>query len=90
MLNQIRDLHTVDKESFPYIFEQNATVPLHLSEGLVRVNVYRPKRNDKVPVLVTYGLYGKDISYEAFVFRDTSPTKLFTRTTASIPSPSQK
>jgi hypothetical protein len=29
MPNPIKeDLHTVDEESFPYIFEQNATVPL--------------------------------------------------------------
>ncbi len=64
MPNKIQDLHTVDKESFPYIFEQNATIPLKLSEGLVRVNVYRPKTDEKVPVIVTYGPYGKDIPYE--------------------------
>lgn len=63
MPNQIRDLHTIDSESFPYVFEQNATVALKSSEGLVRVNVYRPKTNGKVPVLVTYGPYGKDIPY---------------------------
>lgn len=57
MPNQIQDLHTVDDKSFSYIFEQNVTVPLKSSEGLVRVNVYRPKDSDlkKVPVLVTYG-----------------------------------
>lgn len=65
MPNQIKeDLHTVDEKSFPYIFEQNATVALKAGDGLVRLNVYRPKGVDKVPVLVTYGPYGKDISYE--------------------------
>lgn len=63
MTNQIRDLHTVDKDSYAYVFEQNATVPLKSSDGLVRVNVYRPKTEEKVPVLVTYGPYGKDIPY---------------------------
>ena len=63
MPSQIRDLHTVDDSSFPYVFEQNVTVPLKSSEGLVRVNVYRPKTDKKVPVLVTYGPYGKDIPY---------------------------
>jgi len=57
MPNNIQNLHKVDKTSFPYIFEQNATVELKSSEGLVRVNVYRPSDSDqnKVPVLVTYG-----------------------------------
>lgn len=63
MAAQIRNLLAVDKDSFPYIFEQNATVPLKTSEVLVRVNVYRPKTEEKVPVLVTYGPYGKDIPY---------------------------
>lgn len=57
MPNKIQDLHKVDDKSFPYIYEENATVQLKSSEGLVRVNVYRPKDSaDKpVPVLVTYG-----------------------------------
>lgn len=64
MPNEIKDLHTVDETSFPYIFEQNATVKLRSSPGLVRCNVYRPKGVDKAPVLVTYGPYGKDIPYK--------------------------
>lgn len=64
MPNEIRNLHTIDKESFPYVFEENADTPLKSSSGLVRVNVYRPKTEDKVPVLVTYGPYGKDIPYK--------------------------
>ena len=63
MPSQVRDLLSVDKKSFPYIFEQNVTVPLKTSEGLVRLNVYRPKTEEKVPVIVTYGPYGKDIPY---------------------------
>lgn len=54
----------MDEESFPYIFEQNASVLLKSSDGLVRCNVYRPKSLEKVPVLVTYGPYGKDIHYK--------------------------
>lgn len=63
MPNPTQDLHTVDVDSFSYIFEQNATVPLTTSDGLVRVNVFRPKTDEKVPVLCTYGPYGKDIPY---------------------------
>ncbi|KAG5797534.1 hypothetical protein H9Q69_003394 [Fusarium xylarioides] len=67
MPNPIKeDIHTGDEESFPYIFEQNVTVPLKAGDGLVRLNVYRPKGVDKVPVLVTYGPYGKDIWYQNF------------------------
>ncbi|KAJ4319260.1 hypothetical protein N0V84_006451 [Fusarium piperis] len=66
MPNQIKDIHTVDDTSFPYIFEQNATVTLKSGSGLVRCNVYRPKGTGQVPVLVTYGPYGKDIHYKDF------------------------
>ncbi|KAM0435869.1 hypothetical protein ACHAPT_002760 [Fusarium lateritium] len=66
MPNEIKDIHTVDDTSFPYIFEQNATVALKSGSGLVRCNIYRPKGADKVPVLVTYGPYGKDIHYKDF------------------------
>jgi hypothetical protein len=66
MPNEIKDLHTVDETSFPYIFEQNATVKVKSGDGLVRCNVYRPKGSSSVPVpvLVTYGPYGKDIHYQ--------------------------
>ena len=64
MPNTIKhDIHTIDDTSFGYIFEQNATIPLNSSDGLVRCNVYRPKTDEKVPVLVTYGPYGKDTFY---------------------------
>ena len=61
MPNKIQELHTVDDKSFDYVYEQNATVKLRSSEGLVRVNVYRPKTSEKVPVLITYGPYVHDI-----------------------------
>lgn len=63
----IQDLHKVDDSSFPYIYEQNATVTLSNNAGLVRVNVYRPKGVEKAPVLVTYGPYGKDVPYKEYV-----------------------
>lgn len=63
MPNKFQDLHTIDSTSFPYVFEQNATVPLK-SGGLVRCNVYRPKTAGRAPVLVTYGPCGKDIPYK--------------------------
>ncbi|KAF1352588.1 Alpha/Beta hydrolase protein [Delphinella strobiligena] len=92
MPNQIQDLHTVDDKSFSYIFEQNVTVPLKSSEGLVRVNVYRPKDSDlkKVPVLVTYGPYGKDIPYEQFFatsFAEVNPEQKSEHSAWETPDP---
>ncbi|KAJ5080887.1 hypothetical protein N7456_013597 [Penicillium angulare] len=66
MPNTIRDIATLDEESFPYIFEQNVSINLKDESGIVRANVYRPKGTEKVPVLVTYGPYGKDIPYKDF------------------------
>lgn len=63
MPNEIKDLEVTDDKTFSYIFSQNVTIPLKSSTGLVRCNVYRPKTSEKVPVLITYGPYGKDISY---------------------------
>ncbi|KIW24667.1 uncharacterized protein PV07_10369 [Cladophialophora immunda] len=67
MPNKIRDdLYKADYTSFPYIFEENVTIKLKSFEGLVRCNIYRPKTPQKVPVLVTYGPYGKDIHLKMF------------------------
>jgi predicted acyl esterase len=64
MPNQIRDISFVDKDSYHYIFGQNVDVQIKtFAKGLVRVNVYRPKTDKPVPVLVTYGPYGKDLPY---------------------------
>lgn len=69
MPNTIReDITKIDATSFPYVFEENATVTLRSSPGLVRCNVYRPKDGaGRWPVLVTYGPYGKDIRYSECV-----------------------
>ncbi|KAK4942428.1 hypothetical protein LTR10_017875 [Elasticomyces elasticus] len=67
MVAQYPDISSVDKEFFDYVFEQNVTIPLKSSEGIVRCNVYRPKDESKrYPCLVTYGPYGKDIPYLDF------------------------
>jgi predicted acyl esterase len=69
MPNQLRDIRTVEKGSYPYIFEKDVSVPLQ-NGGVVRCNVYRPNDSDsevRYPVLVTYGPYGKDIPLEWFV-----------------------
>ncbi|GME34932.1 Alpha/Beta hydrolase protein [Neofusicoccum parvum] len=68
MTNQLQDIQTVDDHSYPYIFEQNVSVPLQ-GGGVIRCNVYRPKpsaQGQKYPVIATYGPYGKDIPYENF------------------------
>lgn len=90
MPNKIQDLHKVDKDSFPYIYEENATITLKSSEGLVRVNIYRPKTDKPVPVLVTYGPYGKDIPYENFFpssFAELNPEQKSTHSAWETPDP---
>ena len=67
MPNQRKHLLIEDKESFSYTLDCNVDVPLRSDEnGVVRVNVYRPKDEEKHPVLCTYGPYGKDIHYKDF------------------------
>lgn len=57
-----KDILTIDESSLPYILEQNVTVaPKTIKDGgLIRCNVFRPKVDDRMPVIVTYGPYGKD------------------------------
>lgn len=65
MPNKIRDdILVVDTTSFPYIYEENITIRLKSFDGIARANIYRPKTEEKIPVLVTYGPYGKDIPYK--------------------------
>jgi hypothetical protein len=69
MPTQYRYIQTVDTESFPYIIEHNVSVHLG-NDAVVRCNVYRPKPTTteaRYPVLVTYGPYGKDVSYQQYV-----------------------
>ncbi|KAJ5485530.1 hypothetical protein N7539_005518 [Penicillium diatomitis] len=66
MPNEIKDITTRDETSFSYVFEQNVSIQLKDGSGVVRCNVYRPKGSEKVPALVTYGPYGKDIPYKDF------------------------
>lgn len=68
MPNHIKDISSVDSTNYSYIFEQSVSIPLKNSEGVVRCNVYRPRSQgeDRFPVLMTYGPYGKDIPYANF------------------------
>jgi hypothetical protein len=65
---EVKDAYRIDETSFPYIVEEDVAVPLKTtSRGIIRCNVYRPKSTKdgtKLPVLVTYGPYGKDIHYK--------------------------
>ncbi|EXJ86110.1 hypothetical protein A1O1_06479 [Capronia coronata CBS 617.96] len=92
MPNQIRDIATVDHDSFPYVFEKNVTIPLKSSSGVVRANVYRPKDSSSspVPVLVTYGPYGKDIYYGDFhaqSFSEVNPEQKSAHSAWETPDP---
>jgi hypothetical protein len=68
---EVKDAYSIDESSFPYIVEDNVAVPLKTtSGGIIRCNVYRPKSTkdgSRLPVLVTYGPYGKDIHYKEYV-----------------------
>ena len=63
MPNQVQNIQSVDDKTFPYIFEKNVTVFLRNDVELIRLNLYRPKTENKIPIIVTYGPYGKDIPY---------------------------
>jgi predicted acyl esterase len=61
----IRDIHSVEEGTYPYIIERNVSVPL-TDGGLVRCNIFLPasvRIGHKFPAIVTYGPYGKDVPY---------------------------
>ncbi|KAH6614412.1 Alpha/Beta hydrolase protein [Chaetomium sp. MPI-SDFR-AT-0129] len=62
MVNILQNFQTANHFNFPYLYEENVHICLKAG-GVVRCNIYRPKTSDQVPVLVTYGPYGKDIYY---------------------------
>lgn len=65
IVHPLQELHKVfDDEENNLIFEQNVSIP-RKSGYPIRCNVYRPRKiaNTRLPVLVTYGPYGKDIPY---------------------------
>lgn len=64
--NAIKDLLEVTQDTENgLLFEKNVSIP-RKGTFPIRCNVYRPldSENEKFPVLVTYGPYGKDIPYE--------------------------
>jgi predicted acyl esterase len=67
MPNKLKDVQTTDKTHHPYILEENVSILLKGTGLPIRVNVYRPKSEDLVPVLVTFGPYGKDVPYAVYV-----------------------
>ncbi|RMJ27121.1 X-Pro dipeptidyl-peptidase [Aspergillus sp. HF37] len=90
MPNAIRNIQTTDTTSFRYVLEQNVTVPLKAPGGLIRCNVYRPKTNEPVPVIATYGPYGKDIHYEVFhpkSFAEVNPEQHSPHSAWEMPDP---
>ncbi|KAJ9653146.1 hypothetical protein H2198_007658 [Neophaeococcomyces mojaviensis] len=91
MPNQIREIYKIDTASFPYIFEQDVTIPLKHSNGIVRCNVYRPKaETQRYLVLVTYGPYGKDIPYVDFhpqSFSEVNPDQKSEHSAWEVPDP---
>ncbi|KAJ6010399.1 hypothetical protein N7451_001811 [Penicillium sp. IBT 35674x] len=90
MPNEIKDITTRDEVSFPYIFEQNVSINLKDESGIVRANVYRPKSSSTVPVIVTYGPYGKDIPYKDFhaqSFSEVNPEQKSEHSSWETPDP---
>lgn len=71
----IEDLKKVDETSYPYIFEQDASVALK-NGVLIRTNIYYPKgikHGQKYPAVITYGPYGKDVPYERYICHHAHP-----------------
>lgn len=69
MAVHVKDVSTVDRTSYPYIFEKNVSVSLG-NGSFIRCNIYRPKTKApgaKHPILATYGPYGKDVQYLQYV-----------------------
>ncbi|KIW39760.1 uncharacterized protein PV06_08345 [Exophiala oligosperma] len=90
MPNTIRDIKTVDADSYPYIFEQNVSIPLR-SGSVLRCNVYRPKEEGRYPVIATCGPYGKDVPYKSFhpaSFAEINPEHQTDHSAWETPTPS--
>jgi hypothetical protein len=80
MPNVIRDIRTVDSTKYPYIIEQNVSVPLKHG-NVLRCNVYRPpplEEGEKHAVIVTCGPYGKDVPYKQSVSASASSANINT------------
>lgn len=67
MPSRILDLHETHEDiENGLVFEKNVDIPTTVSDYPIRCNVYRPLAShseQRFPVLVTYGPYGKDIFY---------------------------
>ncbi|KAI1858296.1 uncharacterized protein JN550_012827 [Neoarthrinium moseri] len=91
MPNPIKNVLEVDNTTFTYIFEKNVSIQLKSNNrGIVRANVYRPKTSNKVPVIVTYGPYGKDIPYSDFLkhsFEEINPKHQSVHSAFETPDP---
>jgi predicted acyl esterase len=62
----IRDIRSVEENKYPYIIERDVSVSLQ-DGGVVRCNIFMPhgvRNGQKFPVIVAYGPYGKDVSYQ--------------------------
>jgi predicted acyl esterase len=58
--------HTVTQEvtggGVPFVFEKDVPVPM--SDGLaLRLNVFRPAKEGRFPVVMSHGVYGKDVHF---------------------------
>ena len=49
----------------PYPMTIDWDVPIRMDDGLVlRADVYRPRKEGRLPVLISYGPYGKGLHFE--------------------------
>jgi putative CocE/NonD family hydrolase len=58
-------IKTIEKDG-DMIIELNCDIPLCNGKDVLRCNVYRPDTEEKLPVIMTCGPYGKDIPYSSF------------------------
>ncbi|KAK7508868.1 X-Pro dipeptidyl-peptidase protein [Phyllosticta citriasiana] len=90
MPNQIKDIYRKDETSFPYVYEQNATIKLKSSEGLVRCNVYRPKTSERVPSSSHTDRTAKTFPYKDFhpkSFAEVNPEHRSEHSAGETPDP---
>ncbi|KAF2102969.1 X-Pro dipeptidyl-peptidase protein [Rhizodiscina lignyota] len=72
MPNKIKDIQeTFYDEENNVLFDKNVSIPIPNSDYPIRCNIYRPLSSSTavgtaLPVIMTYGPYGKDIEYNKF------------------------
>ena len=71
MAQNIRNIQEdIIDEGNDLLLQKNVSIPINGSDYPIRCNIYRPlctlNSSTRLPVIMTYGPYGKDVPYEVF------------------------